>query len=61
MSNDAPWPVRMADSVMQRASILGKKWAYEWGVVLRGIESVWQQTGDQRREQKQSQGAERKG
>ncbi|MBN1564552.1 MAG: glycoside hydrolase family 88 protein [Anaerolineae bacterium] len=38
----------MTDSVMQRHDILMPKWAYEWGVVLKGIEQVWQQTGDQR-------------
>ena len=48
MSVQIPWPVRMADSVMQRAELLGQKWAYEWGVVLRGIERVWLHTGDQR-------------
>lgn len=48
MAVQTPWPVRMANSVMQRDSILGSKWAYEWGVVLRGIERVWRYTNDQR-------------
>ncbi|MBN2304660.1 MAG: glycoside hydrolase family 88 protein, partial [Anaerolineae bacterium] len=48
MNKQLPWSVQMANSVMQQASILGTKWAYEWGVVLRGIECVWQSTGDQR-------------
>lgn len=38
------WAGRMADSVMQRQPILGKKWAYEWGVVLKGIQALWEQT-----------------
>jgi unsaturated rhamnogalacturonyl hydrolase len=37
----------MADSVMQRHPLLAAKWAYEWGVVLKGIEQVWQKTGQQ--------------
>ncbi len=41
-------PVHMANSVMQRDAILGSKWSYEWGVVLRGIERVWRHTGEQR-------------
>ncbi len=47
MTDQIPWPVRMADSVMRRTAILGRKWAYEWGVVLRGIERVWRHTGEQ--------------
>lgn len=48
MPAETPWSVRMADSVMQRDALLGHKWAYEWGVVLRGIERVWQHTGEPR-------------
>lgn len=48
MTMQKPWSVQMADSMMQQASILGNKWAYEWGVVLSGIDRVWQLTGDQR-------------
>lgn len=43
--SETPWSVRMADSVMRRQPILGEKWAYEWGVVLKGIEQVWIETG----------------
>lgn len=43
-----PWSVRMADSIMQERPILMQKWAYEWGVVLKGIERVWQRTGEQK-------------
>ena len=42
------WAVRMSDSVMQRQPTLGEKWAYEWGVVLKGILAVWQYTGERR-------------
>jgi unsaturated rhamnogalacturonyl hydrolase len=41
-----PWSIRTADTLMQRHAILGKKWAYEWGVALKGIEHVWHETGD---------------
>jgi unsaturated rhamnogalacturonyl hydrolase len=39
------WARRMADSVLRRAPLLPEKWAYEHGVVLKGIESVGRQTG----------------
>jgi unsaturated rhamnogalacturonyl hydrolase len=38
----------MSDSVIQRQPILGEKWAYEWGVILKGIQSVWENTKDPR-------------
>ena len=38
--SSTPWSVRMADSIMQERPILMQKWAYEWGVVLKGIEQV---------------------
>jgi rhamnogalacturonyl hydrolase YesR len=47
MTVQTPWSVRMADSVMQRDSILAGKWAYEWGVVLKGVEQVWWLSGEQ--------------
>ena len=40
------WSVRMADSVLQQHPILGIKWDYDWGVTLKGIESVGVKTGD---------------
>lgn len=45
MTERTPWPIRMADSIMQRHPILATRWAYEWGVVLKGIEQLWQRTG----------------
>jgi unsaturated rhamnogalacturonyl hydrolase len=32
---------------MQRHPILTTKWAYEWGVVLKGVEQVWLRSGEQ--------------
>jgi unsaturated rhamnogalacturonyl hydrolase len=46
MTEPTSWSVRMADSVMQRQPLLADKWAYEWGVVLKGFEQVWLRTGD---------------
>jgi len=52
-ANARDWAVRMADSEMQRqgeALCFGKspraKWAYETGVLLKGLEAVWKTTGD---------------
>src|SRR5947209_6733525 len=50
-----PLSVRMADSVMARRkdSLVNEpgkpeKWAYEQGVLLKGMEAVWHNTGDER-------------
>lgn len=48
MSGASEWSVRMAESVMKRHPLLAKKWAYEWGVVLKSIEQVWLKTNDDR-------------
>lgn len=48
MSGAPEWSVRMAESVMKRHPLLAKKWAYEWGVVLKSIEQVWLKTNDDR-------------
>lgn len=45
------WSQRMADSVMKRRPLLcqgvyNDKWSYDYGVVLKGFESVWRITGD---------------
>ena len=42
------WSVRMADSILQQHPILGGKWDYDWGVTLKGIESVALKTGAQK-------------
>ena len=51
----APLSVRMADSVLARRTDAltnepGRpaKWAYEQGVLLKGVEAVWRNTGDER-------------
>jgi unsaturated rhamnogalacturonyl hydrolase len=41
------WASRMTDSVIQRQPVLGVKWAYEWGVILKGVQAVWEQTQEQ--------------
>ena len=46
------WSKEMADSLMKRTPILSDtnihrgKWSYDYGVILKGIEAVWKQTGD---------------
>jgi unsaturated rhamnogalacturonyl hydrolase len=43
-----PWSVRMAESVMERRPLVRERWDYETGTVLRGIEELWQATGEER-------------
>lgn len=46
------WAIRMADSIMERTPRLynGKeyqgKWSYDYGVILKGFELLWRQTGE---------------
>ena len=42
------WAVKMADSVMNRPLDFGDKWQYDNGVILKGIESVWRATYEQK-------------
>jgi unsaturated rhamnogalacturonyl hydrolase len=56
------WSQKMADSVIKRTPRLSNrdqspycdhaaysdKWSYDYGVVLKGVESVWRKTGDQK-------------
>lgn len=44
--SDAPWSVRMTESVMRRDPILPVKWAYDYGVIWKGMEMVWRKTGE---------------
>lgn len=37
---------RMADSVMVREPELKEKWSYDYGVIYKGIEQVWLETGE---------------
>jgi len=42
------WSVAMTDSVMKRDPLFYKKWAYDYGVVLKGVEAVWRNTQEQK-------------
>jgi unsaturated rhamnogalacturonyl hydrolase len=42
------WSVRMADSVMQRHPLLSRRWHYEPGVALLGIQQVWLKTNERK-------------
>lgn len=42
------WAARMCDSVMERTPKLDKKWEYDNGVIFKGFEQVWRNTGDQK-------------
>lgn len=48
------WSQKMADSIIERYPKLyvskqyNEKWSYDYGVVLKGFEKVWKQTGDQK-------------
>jgi len=48
------WSQKMADSVIKRTPVLSEtpihrdKWSYDYGVVLKGMELVWQNTGDKK-------------
>ena len=46
--NPAAWSVQMADSCIKRSPVLMSVWSYEWGVVLKGVEQVWLDTGDKK-------------
>jgi unsaturated rhamnogalacturonyl hydrolase len=39
------WSVVMTESVMHREPLFNKKWAYDDGVILKGVEKVWCATG----------------
>ena len=43
-----PWSARMAEAVMQRRPLVRERWDYETGTVLRGMEELWADTGDER-------------
>lgn len=46
--SESGWAMRMAESVMQRQPRLSDRWRYESGVVLKGIERLWQTSDDAR-------------
>ncbi len=45
-SNSLPMYIRLADSTMKRFPDLSDKWDHEYGVVLKGIEDIWIETGN---------------
>lgn len=48
------WGIRMADSIMERTPRLYEdkgyngKWSYDYGVILKGFERLWRQTGERK-------------
>ena len=42
------WSVRMANACINRSPALENSWQYESGIVLKGIEQVWLDTGDEK-------------
>lgn len=47
-ATETPWSARMAEAVIQRRPLVRERWDYETGTVLRGIEELWAETGDDR-------------
>jgi unsaturated rhamnogalacturonyl hydrolase len=45
MASKELWSEKMADTVMKKQWPVFDKWAYEWGVVLKGIENLYIKTG----------------
>ena len=41
------WFVRMAETCLERWPILSDVWSYEPGVVLKGLEQIWLETGEE--------------
>jgi len=42
------WAVKMTDSVMKRTPEFKDKWAYDNGVIFKGIELLWKNTGEKK-------------
>jgi unsaturated rhamnogalacturonyl hydrolase len=42
------WSQRTAEAQMRRQPTVSDRWDYKWGVVLKGVESVWRATGERR-------------
>jgi len=42
------WAAKMTDSVMRRTPKFDEKWDYDNGVIFKGIESIWRNTGDKK-------------
>ena len=42
------WATKMTDSAMKRTPEFNDKWTYGTGVILKGIELLWKNTGDKK-------------
>ncbi|MGM0125997.1 glycosyl hydrolase [Enterococcus sp. AZ194] len=48
------WSIKTAETIMERTPILSEdkgyngKWSYDYGVVLKGFQLLWEKTGDER-------------
>ncbi len=43
-----PMYIQLADSALEMYPTLSDQWNHEYGVILKGIEGVWKQTGDEK-------------
>ncbi len=54
LDEQSRWATRTADSIMQRMPYLHEapehhgKWSYDYGVILKGFQLLWKQTGDRK-------------
>lgn len=46
--SDTDWAKKMCDSQLEHNPVLNSKWAYDFGVVFKGMEMVWKRTKDDR-------------
>lgn len=47
-SSNAPWSVKMADTVLSRWEDLPPSWSHEYAAMFQGMLGVWRGTGDKR-------------
>lgn len=45
---DAPWSVRMAESVMERRPVFMERWHYEVGLMLKAFNELYERTDEER-------------
>lgn len=48
VATDAPWSVRMAESVMERNPEFMERWHYEVGVMLKAFHERYERTGEEK-------------
>lgn len=46
--NGTPWSVKMAESIIHHLPEQRDRWAYDYGVLGKGLEGVWKKTGNKR-------------